>query len=200
MITEKPQLIIAKDLKFLGILHDIKKSSTAFSPIFEAFTNALESIKAKKVIDNNFDNGKIIISIYANELTDKTSEFNSLEIYDNGLGFDTTEFNRFNTFKDNSKGFKNLGSGRLQYVHFFDKTSIKSIFKENDIFLERCFIVSKNQAFLDNNAIVKLNYCKKSSEYNTYSNVIFTGLLEQSPSYNSLNDISGHANLAITES
>src|SRR5690554_5398774 len=137
MLQEQPEFIIANDLSFTGVLHDIKKSSTSLSPIFEAFTNALESIKLKKNSENNFNNGKIVISIFTNELTDKTSEFRALEIFDNGLGFNEKEFKRFNTFKDNSKGYKNLGSGRIQYVHFFDKTLIKSTFKEDGKFFDR---------------------------------------------------------------
>ncbi|GGG66397.1 hypothetical protein GCM10007332_31390 [Epilithonimonas arachidiradicis] len=188
MIEQSPTFIIAKDLSFTGILHDIKKSPTSLSPVFEAFTNALESIKIKKNNNEKFGNGKIVISIYANELTDKTSEFRAIEIFDNGVGFNEEEFKRFNTFKDNSKGFKNLGSGRIQYVHFFDRTTINSIFNENNKYFEREFILSKSKSFLNHNAIVKQNYCKEISEQNTYSKVSFTGLLEPSNIYNSLTD------------
>lgn len=184
----EPEFIIAKDLSFRGILHDIKRSNTSLSPIFEAFTNALEAIKIKRESDNGFGKGKIKISIHSNELTDKTYEFRQLEILDNGIGFNEIEFKRFNTFKDNSKGYKNLGSGRIQYVHFFDKTIIKSVFQEENSFYEREFVVSKHKQFLDKNAIVKLRYLNKTSEQDTYTLVTFSGLLEASTVYNSLND------------
>ena len=45
MKYQENQFIIARDLSFVGVLHDIKKSKTALQPIFEAFTNALEAIK-----------------------------------------------------------------------------------------------------------------------------------------------------------
>ena len=48
MSEDLSNYIIAKDLSFVGILNDIKKSPTSLSPVFEAFTNALESIKIKK--------------------------------------------------------------------------------------------------------------------------------------------------------
>lgn len=188
MSEDLSNYIIAKDLSFVGILSDIKKSPTSLSPVFEAFTNALESIKIKKSENKKFGNGKIVISIYANELTDKTSEFRAIEILDNGIGFNDKEFKRFNTFKDNTKGFKNLGSGRIQYVHFFDRTIIKSVFKNNDKYFEREFILSKSKPFLNNNAIVKQNHCRETNEKETYSKVLFTGLLEQSNIYNSLTD------------
>src|SRR5690606_11543960 len=188
MSEDLSNYIIAKDLSFVGILSDIKKSQTSLSPVFEAFTNALESIKIKKSENKESGNGKIVISIYANELTDTTSEFRAIEILDNGIGFNDKEFKRFNTFKDNSKGFKNLGSGRIQYVHFFDRTIIKSVFKNENKYFEREFILSKSKPFLNNNAIVKQNHCRETNEKETYSKVLFTGLLEQSNIYNSLTD------------
>ncbi len=188
MSEDLSNYIIAKDLSFVGILNDIKKSPTSLSPVFEAFTNALESIKIKKSEDEKFGNGKIIISIYANELTDKTSEFRSIEILDNGIGFNEKEFKRFNTFKDNSKGFKNLGSGRIQYVHFFDRTIIKSVFENDDKYYEREFVLSKSKTFLNKNAIVKQIFCRETKERETFSKIIFTDLLEQSNIYNLLTD------------
>ena len=188
MIEKLSNFIIAKDLSFVGILHDIKKSPTSLSPVFEAFTNALESIKIKKNEDASYGKGKIVISIFANELTDKTSEFRAIEILDNGIGFNEKEFRRFNTFKDNSKGFKNLGSGRIQYVHFFDRTIIKSVFEEAGRYFEREFVLSKSKPFLSNNAIVKENYYLETNETAAYSKVTFTSILEQSNIYNSLTD------------
>ena len=187
-LLEVPELIIANDLSFSEVLHDIKKSGTTLSPIYEAFTNALEAVKIKQTIQGNAFKGKIIISIYTDELTDKTTEFNSIEIIDNGIGFDETEFTRFNRFKDNSKGYKNLGSGRIQFLHFFEKTIFKSVFKNDNIFFEREFVLSKSKPFISQNAIVKIRYCKPTEQTETYTNVSFTNLLEPSGIYNSLTD------------
>ncbi|MFC6268465.1 ATP-binding protein [Frigoriflavimonas asaccharolytica] len=188
MTKNVPTFITAKDLSFSGILHDIKKSPTSLSPIFEAFTNALESLKTKKKNDNKFGNGKIVLTIFADELTDSNSEFRALEIFDNGIGFNDLEFKRFNTFKDNSKGFKNLGSGRIQFVHFFERTIVESVFRQGDEYFEREFLVSKSKSFLNNNAIVKQNFSRITNKKETYTRVTFTSLLEQSQKYNSLND------------
>ena len=145
------QFIIAQDLSFIGVLHDIKKSKTAMQPIFECFTNALEAIKIKQksVVDYK---GEITIKVKATETTVQSTEFSSLSITDNGIGFDEEEFKRFNTYKLTSKGFKNLGSGRLQYVNHFDSTTVKSVFEQEGKFFEREFIVSKNK---------NLTQCKK---------------------------------------
>jgi len=56
---------------------------------------------------------------------------------------------------ETDKGFKNLGSRRIQYVHYFDNTTVKSIFEKNGKYFEREFVVSKKESFLKENAIVK---------------------------------------------
>lgn len=179
--------ISARDLSFKGVLHDIKKSRTALQPVFEAFTNAIEAIKIKQLIDSNF-RGKIELKIEASENNDTSSDFNKITITDNGVGFNDIEFNRFNTFKETSKGFKNLGSGRIQFVHFFDNTVIKSVYFEKDKWFEREFVVSKNKQFLDNNAIVKHRYCKEVPPAESGTSLTFQSALENSNIYNSLNE------------
>jgi len=186
MNYQNNQFIIAQDLSFAGVLHDIKKSKTALQPIFECFTNALEAIKIKQQLDINYV-GKILLKIYTIENITST-EFNSLTIEDNGIGFNDDEFKRFNTFKLTSKGFKNLGSGRLQYVHYFDNTTIKSIFEKDGKYYEREFLVSKKENFLKHNAIVKHQYCKESTKTTIGTSVSFNRLLEHSGVYDSLNE------------
>jgi hypothetical protein len=179
--------ITTQDLMFLGVLNDIKKSREALQPIFEAFTNAIEAIKIKAESESNFK-GKIQIIINASETTIESSELIGLSIIDNGIGFNEKEFKRFNTFKDFTKGFKNLGSGRIQYAHYFDNTNIKSVFSENGKYFEREFIVSKKKNFLDRNAIVFHKYCKETTTIETGTTISFNTLLENSNLYNSLNE------------
>ncbi len=187
MTYKDSQYITAIDLSFTGVLHDIKKSKIAFQPIFEAFTNAIEAIKIKSLSDSTFQ-GLIEISIKATENTIQTSDFTSLTISDNGIGFNDTEFARFNTFKDPTKGFKNLGSGRIQYVHHFDNAIVKSIFNQEGKYFEREFAVSKKPSFLDKNSIVFHNYCKEVEQQETGTSITFNTLLENSNLYNSLTE------------
>lgn len=187
MIYKDNQFIIAHDLSFVGVLHDIKKSKTALQPVFECFTNALEAIKIKqRSIPNH--RGEIIFKINASETTVQSTEFKTLSITDNGIGFNDDEFKRFNTFKLTNKGFKNLGSGRIQYVHHFDVTRISSLFEQDGKFLEREFVVSKREDFLKQNAIVKHSFCKESLDKETGTTVLFSTLLENSGIYNDLNE------------
>ncbi|WP_281637046.1 hypothetical protein [Flavobacterium marginilacus] len=181
------QFITAQDLSFVGVLHDIKKSKSALQPIFECFTNALEAIKIKQTLDAEHK-GEILLKINASELTIQSTEFNSLSISDNGIGFNEDEFKRFNTFKLTTKGFKNLGSGRIQYVHYFDTTRIKSMFEKDGKFFEIVFSVSKKEDFLKNNAIVKHISSKETTESISGTTVSFSTLLENSGIYNDLNE------------
>lgn len=178
--------ITTQDLLFQGVLHDIKKSKVSLQPIFEAFTNALEAIKIRSQKEPNFK-GTIEIKINSIDTTiENTYEFSSLSIKDDGIGFNETEFKRFNTFKDFTKGFKNLGSGRIQYAHYFDRTAIKSIYREGEKHYERDFTVSKHENYLNNNAIVFHKYNKETSETETGTLINFITLLENSNIYHSL--------------
>lgn len=181
------QFITAQDLSFVGVLHDIKKSQKALQPVFECFTNALEAIKIKQNSNTDY-NGEVTLRIYATETTVQSTEFNSLSITDNGIGFNDEEFKRFNTFKLTNKGFKNLGSGRIQYVHYFDTTTVKSVFEQDKKYFEREFVVSKKDNFLKENAIVKHKHCKESNNTNTETTVSFSSLLENSGVYNDLTE------------
>ena len=183
------QYITATDLSFVGILHDIKKSKTPLQPVFECFTNALEAIKIKQQLNPEYK-GEIIIAIHFVQTLLDTIEFSHLSITDDGIGFDEQQFVRFNKFKDLSKGFKNLGSGRIQYVHFFDQTFIKSTFQQGDNFFDREFVISKKEVFLARNAIVLHRYCRASEKNQTLTKVEFSSLLTKSESYDELNHTS----------
>lgn len=188
------QYVSASDLSFTGILHDIKKSKTALQPIFEAFTNALEAIKDKKKVEGDF-NGEIRINISSTQDAFGNTLLDSITIRDNGIGFNENEFRRFNTFKDTSKGYKNLGSGRIQYVHHFDRIEFLSHFIDSGIGYERKFTMSKKEPFLKQNSIVLHNHCKETELTETGTSVKFETLLESSNIYNNLNDYSLKAEL-----
>lgn len=185
MNTTESFYVVTNDLKFAGVLHDIKKSQRALQPIFEAFTNSIEAIKIK--INNYPDyEGEISITIKIRNNLASLPEFESITVKDNGIGFNDEEFKRFNTYKDFTKGYKNLGSGRIQFAHYFDISEVKSTFEEGKSMFERNFIISKNRTFLDKNAIVfhKNKIASKSTE--TGTQITFKNILENSNIYNLL--------------
>jgi len=178
-------VIEANDLSFDGVLRDVKKSQAALQPIFECFTNALEAVRIKQKFIPGYK-GKITIKIdttetlIENDELKRNTEFSSLSITDDGIGFNDEEFSRFNKYKQSDKGFNNLGSGRIQFVHYFDSTTVKSVFEQDGKFFERKFHVSKNKDFLGKNAIVKHIYCKETDALDTETTVSFKTLLNDS--------------------
>lgn len=184
---ENNKFITAESLYWPEILRkDVTKSGTALQPIYEAFTNSVEAISDRKKIYPSVK-GKIIIKIYSTKSTEEGKYiFSHLSIIDNGIGFNDVQFKRFNTFRDIRKNYKNLGSGRIQYIHYFDNVNVKSVYQDKDELYEREFIVSKNKAFLVHNAIVKHKHCKLVSEGKIGTTITFNTLLEESSVYNEL--------------
>lgn len=182
------QYIIPQGLWFQGILNDIKKSSRALQPVFEAFTNSLEAIKIRTERQGSYES-EITIKIHAATTTDEeVTEFRCLYIIDNGIGFNPEDFERFNTFKDDTKGFKNRGSGRIQFVHYFGSSEFKSNFQMDGKFYTREFIVSKLPNFINQNALVLHVKCHETENSYVGTELKFNGLLENSNIYNNLDD------------
>ncbi len=116
----------------------IKKHDLFLQPLFEAYSNALESLHG--------DNNAIVVKLKMakNSLYDeKDLTFVSLEVCDTGVGFDSENFERFQNLYDESKNNNNFGTGRIQYLHFFRHTEIRSVYEENGKRWKRKMVLSK---------------------------------------------------------
>lgn len=103
----------------------VKKSGTILQPLYEAISNSLEATTGSE--------NHIIITICKNkQLFSDSFSFLSLHIQDDGTGFNESSFSRFERLFDESKNRNNLGSGRLQYLHYFKLTQIVSVFIAKD--------------------------------------------------------------------
>lgn len=179
--------ISGEGVYYKGVFRDVKRSPVVLQPVYEAFTNALESIRIRQR-DKQFD-GEIEIRIYQTQTTDQTTLFSKLQVSDNGIGFNDEEFKRFSTYKDFTKGFKNLGSGRIQYAHYFDSTKFTSNYVESDSFRKREFLLSKNDEFLNRESIIFHKYDRESENSIYRTTVTFEGLLDDKVmAYHSLSD------------
>ena len=112
-----------------GVLRIVKKSKNYLTPLFEAFTNSLEAIESKYKSQIGM-RGHIVITLEVNKAGEQFG-FERISVYDNGIGFNPENFTRFNRLFDDSKSKKNNGSGRIQYLHSFNETSIESIYEHN---------------------------------------------------------------------
>lgn len=157
--------IIADGISYAGVLRDInKKHSNPWQPIFEGLTNSLEAIKIRKETDDF--TGKIIIKFYSDTiLFNENFSFNNVIIEDNGIGFNNEQFKRFCIYKDSSKNFNNKGSGRFQFIHYFNKSYYNSVYLEGGVYKERVFTISKSPQYLKQNSITKLEHTKDSDSF-----------------------------------
>lgn len=130
------------------IIREVKKSPNPLQPIYESFTNSLESIESITIPNYK---GKVTLRCYFLKDLYGGLEFDKIIIEDNGKGFDDTEFNRFLTFKDSRKGFNNKGSGRIQFVHYFSDCEYISTFKNGKGFKQRNFQISKSKNYIHTN-------------------------------------------------
>jgi len=149
--------IKAQGISYAGRIQKITPSADKLRPIYEAFTNAYDAIKT-------YSEGKIVIRIqllknlYSAE--DENFEIDNIIVEDNGIGFNDEEFTRFLNLDDTSKGIGNKGSGRIQFIHYFEKAEYESVFADESSstgFRKRVFTLSQNAAFLQQNAIVRLD-------------------------------------------
>lgn len=120
-----------------GVLRIVKKSKDYLTPLFEAFTNSLEAIEAKYGAQSAKD-GHIVITLEVSKSGEQFA-FEKMSIYDNGVGFNPENFERFNRLFDDSKSKRNNGSGRIQYLHSFGTTAVESVYEYNNQVLKKQF-------------------------------------------------------------
>lgn len=142
------KFIEQEDVYYPSVLKKIRKSTEQLQPLYEAFRNALEAIDGC--------NDKIILRLFHSKSSvDNIVEFEHFEIEDSGVGFNDVEYDRFKRIFDSRKGKNNQGSGRIQFLHFFQETEFKSTFYDKKTAYRRFFKISKRKEYIyDNNAII----------------------------------------------
>jgi len=175
-----------------------KKDDTPLQAIFEAFTNALESIATFQINLKSKDKGCISINLFfTNNLLsgeNKLYDFQKIEIADSGIGFNDNEYNRFLNLRDDRKHFSNKGTGRVQFIHTFNETKIESTYIDKNSstgFKERKITLSKSDAFINNNAIIRLDDEKEVASDIPKTTIVFETLLQSKDIeyYNSLTTV-----------
>jgi len=182
----------AEAIDYKGQLRKIPKSKNKLQPLFEALTNAIEAIK----LSDNKDKGEIEIRLsFKNGNLFSAKELVKIVFIDNGIGFNDENFDRFKKIYDTSKNFYNHGSGRIQYIHFFDVIEIESIYKDEKSstgFYKRFLKLSKNQSFLEQNSIMSYTEAEEIKTDNIQTEINFKNLLDD-------NDKNYYSSLSITQ-
>ena len=174
----------ARGIYYPNELRSIHKSSEKLQPIYEAFTNAWESVLEKYTADH-FNLGKIKMYFYYSvglfdaDPANKTYTLEKIIVNDNGLGLNESSFERLKTLRDDSKSKNNKGTGRVQYLHFFDDTIFDSVFKDKDgSYRHMVLTLSKKEAFLKQKAILRKDVDETSELKDSYATVEFKYILD----------------------
>ena len=168
--TELPRLYPASELKWSGVLKSVPKAADSYQPLYEAFTNGLEAIELRRRKGEHFSPYIFVDFFFNTDFEGEITGLSKIVVTDNGIGFDDENFKRLQIYKDDSKGFSNRGSGRLQLIHSFVKAKYESIYKQDGVIRKRTFVLSKREEFLNNNAILQLiseEDCSPESEIKT---------------------------------
>ena len=189
---ETKGLYLAEELKTIP-----KKSKNLLQPIFEAIMNSFEAISVL-----NKGEISIEINIHKDLFTDEDGktetekcDFKSIKISDNGVGFNEKEFKRLFTLRDNSKNKNNKGTGRIQYLHYFETAKIISIYedsKSSTKFSQCELTLSKTPLFLRHNALIKVERNDEVVSKTTGTEIVFTNPYEEK-------DADYYANFTVDE-
>ena len=155
------EFIRAVGIFYQNELNAIKKSGVQLQPVYEAFSNAWESIE-ERFPGDLMHHGKIrmefhyTMGLFKEDAENRTAALDKIVIIDNGIGIDPSSYNRLLTLRDNSKSARNKGTGRIQFAHYFDETTFDSMYSIDKRHSKHIVMtLSKKPAFLNNNAILR---------------------------------------------
>lgn len=132
-------------INILGIVNNIKSKSNVYTPIVEAVVNSIDAI-------GNKPNGKIEIIVHREQtlnFDDAKPFIKSIQIIDNGAGFNLTNRESFDTYLSATKvetGGK--GFGRFMYLKYFNDAIINSQFVEDGKYKYRNFRFGKHDEII----------------------------------------------------
>lgn len=177
-------------IKAIGIyyrseLDAIRKSSIQLQPVYEAFSNAWEAL-TERFSKEQLQHGKIRLEFYyikdlfQDHIEIQSAVLDKIIISDNGVGINPTSYNRLLTLRDNSKSASNKGTGRIQFAHYFDETTFDSIYSIDGHHGKHLVItLSKKEAFLNNNAILRKELEEEFTNCQPYTKVTLKRILDE---------------------
>jgi hypothetical protein len=164
-------------LNIEGVIKNIRSKSNIYTPIIEGVVNSIESI-----VEAGRQNGKIIITVKRENtlpLDESIPAINSIEIFDNGSGFNQKNRDSFDTFySDQKKNNGGKGFGRFMFLKYFNDVNIVSVFNDGEGNKERTFNFGKEFQIITNE---KINDTQETDTYSriSFNNVLKTNLLDK---------------------
>lgn len=180
-----PEFIKAIGIYYKSELKAIRKSSIQLQPVYEAFSNAWDAL-TERFSKEHLQHGKIRIEFYykydifKDQIGNQTAVLDKVIISDNGAGINPTSYNRLLTLRDNSKSASNKGTGRIQFAHYFDETTFDSIYSiDGSRGKHLVMTLSKKEAFLNNNAILRKELEEDVTSLQPYTKVTLKRVLDE---------------------
>lgn len=166
-----------------GVVKNINFRTTIFTPLVEAIVNSIQAIEktGKK-------NGEIVVVLKRSTQTsaeldeEGAAEIESVEVHDNGIGFDDKNTESFDTlYSDlkNKEGGK--GIGRFMYLKYFCEVKINSVFKSEKGFSQRTFEFGQSNQLIENQVLIE-KVDEKSTKTILYLNNIRDSKLKKKAS------------------
>lgn len=141
-----------------GFINNIKSKSNVYTAIAEAVVNSIQSIE-----ETTRKDGKVIIIIkrsdqkeinFENSDEEKLSDIESIEVIDNGIGFNAKNEQSFDTLNSDLKEkIGGKGFGRFMYLKHFREVKIESTYRENEMYKKIKFNFGTNNKFIDDRII-----------------------------------------------
>lgn len=150
-------------------------------PLYEAVVNSYQSIQERG--NTNTGNITIKISRKPTVLMDEIGDVDTIEIIDNGIGFDDKNYDAFLTSDtDNKIAIGGKGIGRLTWAKVFTSAKITSTYLKDEKFMTRDFVFSdegirdhKNEEarndIVESGTQIKLRNMKQEYSENTKLNL-----------------------------
>ncbi len=109
-----------------------QRAKTPLIVIREAVTNAIEAIRQRREAFNNDFMGEVTLTLNLQKDLVGDLWVSQFDIVDNGIGFNEENRNRFHAYGDTSKCYNNKGTGKIHYLHWFDKVTVDSFYQTNN--------------------------------------------------------------------
>lgn len=118
-------------INILGIVRDIRSKTTYLTPIIEAVCNSIDAIgdSPKGHIEVIVKREPINSDLEGNQVK---GSIISIDVVDNGVGFNLENRESFDTFRSGFKYEKGgKGFGRFMYLKYFDRVQVESYFRND---------------------------------------------------------------------
>ena len=143
--------------------------TTIYTPVVEIIVNAIQAIH-----DNKTENGLVRISIIRSkqtEMLDKIAAVEGFEVGDNGIGFNDTHRESFDTLYSSRKAdVGGKGFGRFTCLKYFENFTVESVFIEDNLYKKRSFAMGAV------NEIITEENIEETAEQETGSTVTISAI------------------------